>query len=646
MNENITSYLNEYIQNPNPQYAVLISGQWGCGKTFYIKKWLSSLTTGNDDSPIITRKPIYVSLYGLHNTGAINSAIEREIRPWLYSKGMNIAKKVVKALGKATIRYDFDIDGNKDNAQSEQLSYTLDVMSLFGDDEENIKGERILVLDDLERCKIDIEELLGYINFFVEHSKCKVIVVGDISKLVDSNNTFKRHKEKLFGREFSIIPDIDSAISSFIKTIGSNNSNLLEDNKKLIKDIIILSKKQNLRVVRQAIYDYNQCINKIANYSKKEKYSYVAQTLLCNFIITYIEYKTGNEVYENWKKRHLLADIKNDKAFDFTRDYKALQYDIVIFDDNLIECIMNYMLKGVFDGSYLIGLLKDENDKQPWQILSNYWLLDNSTFEKAYNESLTSYRNSKIETIGEVISTAICFLMIDVENIKIVDKKEVSCILQNNIISFLDKIDEPRNLFAVLNEILTQLNRYSEYEFNSLLKEICKQIQDYYSKRITNSKNKLTLFFETMSDDTVHQLYSLLLDSLPDRSRSYYMGAILKDVDTKKCTNSILKLSNASRDNLLGNLEYHYRHEVLGPSNALESIQNYKDDIIPLETISKQLLNKVAQYKLIDAYSIKRIIQFLQDTAKQMEELMKKKKKNEIVQSVTAQNKGDVIVQS
>ena len=625
MNENITSYLNEYILNPDPQYAVLISGQWGCGKTFYIKDWLSSLRTDNDDSSVITRKPIYVSLYGLHNTGAINNAIERKIRPWLYSKGMNIAKKVLKALGKATIRYDFDIDGKKDNGQSEQLSYTPDLMSLFDDDEEIIKGERILVLDDLERCKINIEELLGYINYFVEHSKCKVIVVGDISRLVDSNNTFKQHKEKIFGREFSISPDIDSAISEFIKTIGSNNSNLLEDNKKLIKDIIILSKRHNLRIVRQAIYDYNQCVNKIANYSKKEKYSYVAQTLLCNFLITYLEYKTGNDVYENWKTRHLLADIKNDKAFDFIRDYKALQFDITIFDDNLIECIMNYMLKGVFDESYLISLLKDEKDKQPWQILSNYWLLDNSTFEKAYNESLTSFRNNNIENIGEVISTAVCFWMIDVDKIIKIDNEEVSSLLQNRIISFLDQIKEPRDLFVMLNEIIARLNRYSEYEFHSLLKQIVKQIQDYYSKRITNSKNKLTIFFETVSDETVHQLYSLLLDSLPDRSRSYYMGAILKDVDTKKCTNSILKLSNASRDNLLENLEYHYRHEVLGPSNAIDFIQNYKDDIIPLKSLSKQLSSKVAKYKLIDAYSIKRIIQLFEETSQQMEKLIKKK---------------------
>ena len=39
----ITKYLNDYLNMDNPQYAVLIQGKWGCGKTFYInqliEKW-------------------------------------------------------------------------------------------------------------------------------------------------------------------------------------------------------------------------------------------------------------------------------------------------------------------------------------------------------------------------------------------------------------------------------------------------------------------------------------------------------------------------------------------------------------------------------------------------------------------------------
>ena len=34
----IENYLNEYIKQDNPQYAVMLKGKWGCGKTFFIKQ--------------------------------------------------------------------------------------------------------------------------------------------------------------------------------------------------------------------------------------------------------------------------------------------------------------------------------------------------------------------------------------------------------------------------------------------------------------------------------------------------------------------------------------------------------------------------------------------------------------------------------
>ena len=628
MNENVTSFLNEYIKNSDPRYAVFICGQWGCGKTFFVKKWLASLKE-DDTGDFITRKPVYVSLYGLNNITSINNAIEREIKPWLYSKGMNIAKKVVKAFGKATIRYDFDIDGDKENAQSEQLSYTLDIMSLFGSDGDNIKGERILVLDDLERCQIDMEELLGYINFFVEHSKCKVIVIGDNTKLKESSDKiFQQHKEKLFGREFLIIPDVDSAISSFVEEIGSDKCNQLGQNVNLIKEIFKLSEKKNLRIVRQAIYDYNQCIWKAHVLSEKKKYAYVAQMLLCNFLITYLEYKTGNKLFEEWKSKRMMSYIKKDDSLDFTKKYNALTYDIEVFNDDLISCIMDYMLRGIFDESYFIGLLNDNEEKLPWQLLQQYWLLDNNTFEEALSGTLVSLREHKIESIGDVITTVISLLTIDSDEVTKLDKDWIITILQTNVISFLDNIKDENELYIAQYQIRTRINMYSESNFYAILKDVSTFTQNYCTKRISDSKSKTALFFETVSNTTVHQLFNLLQEALPDKSRCYYKGAIFVDVDIEKCVSSIVKLNNASRTNLLDTLGYHYRREVLGPSNAIDFIHNYKDDITPMKMIGEKLSSEVTNYKLIDAMTIRKIAELLKDTSQKMEDLMNMRSKS------------------
>lgn len=42
-NKEITNFLDEYVQIPNPQYAVMLKGAWGCGKTFFIQQWIKTL---------------------------------------------------------------------------------------------------------------------------------------------------------------------------------------------------------------------------------------------------------------------------------------------------------------------------------------------------------------------------------------------------------------------------------------------------------------------------------------------------------------------------------------------------------------------------------------------------------------------------
>ena len=39
VNAHIHQYLTSYLKRENPQYAVMLNGAWGCGKTFFIRKW-------------------------------------------------------------------------------------------------------------------------------------------------------------------------------------------------------------------------------------------------------------------------------------------------------------------------------------------------------------------------------------------------------------------------------------------------------------------------------------------------------------------------------------------------------------------------------------------------------------------------------
>lgn len=93
MNENIKNFLFKYAENPDPQYAVMLNGKWGCGKTYFINNWLNEYDNRLEGGEYVI-KPIYVSLFGLRTTEQITRAIDRILHPMLYSKGVEFTKKL------------------------------------------------------------------------------------------------------------------------------------------------------------------------------------------------------------------------------------------------------------------------------------------------------------------------------------------------------------------------------------------------------------------------------------------------------------------------------------------------------------------------------------------------------------------------
>ena len=298
MNRNILTFLNEYAEISDPQYAIMLRGAWGCGKTFFIRQWMEQLKN-NRDADKLKWQPIYVSLYGLTTTQQITEQINKEISPWLYSKGMKLAKNILKAASKIALKYDIDGDGKDEGS----VTCDLDSILLLKEENSEIKGNKILIFDDLERCDVKLETLLGYINYFSEHCKCKVIIIGDENKISEKEGDkcklkFKDFKEKTIGRTFEIKVNIEETLDFFIGEISANNRNLLSENKDLIIKIFHASKFDNLRVLRQCLNDYHRIIMALPeHYHESPKYKLIITSLLANFVAVYCEYK-------GWKYRN------------------------------------------------------------------------------------------------------------------------------------------------------------------------------------------------------------------------------------------------------------------------------------------------------------------------------------------------------
>jgi len=70
MNKKIDAIIKNYLNSSKKtDYAIMINGEWGCGKTYYVEHDVKKLCEDN------TFKYIYISLSGCDDFGIINSKI-------------------------------------------------------------------------------------------------------------------------------------------------------------------------------------------------------------------------------------------------------------------------------------------------------------------------------------------------------------------------------------------------------------------------------------------------------------------------------------------------------------------------------------------------------------------------------------------
>ena len=89
-NKHIEEYLDYYFDGKkNFEYAVLLNGAWGSGKTWFVKKYI-------EKQILKDKKVAYISLNGISKTSEIDEAIFKCIHPVLGSKQAKLAGQIFK----------------------------------------------------------------------------------------------------------------------------------------------------------------------------------------------------------------------------------------------------------------------------------------------------------------------------------------------------------------------------------------------------------------------------------------------------------------------------------------------------------------------------------------------------------------------
>lgn len=221
-NDHVSAYLDQYLSKP-PSGGVLIVGSWGSGKTFVVKRYFRQNPQDH----------IYVSANGARDTEELRRRFVYTAYPVLGNKTMRTLGSLAKsALGVVGFEPQLEVDTLVD-----------------------FNGISRFVVDDLERSIMPIDELLGFINAFVEEDGKHVVLIGN-EKELEKREGYSRIKEKTIEFTLSVRPETDNALSALRDQLPSNFWSFVQSRRSTILSVFHATSSDNLRILKQSVVEF------------------------------------------------------------------------------------------------------------------------------------------------------------------------------------------------------------------------------------------------------------------------------------------------------------------------------------------------------------------------------------------------------
>lgn len=588
-NSHIIESLNTYVENPDPRYALMLKGQWGCGKTFLVSNWIEEKFERAERKEDVVLEPIRISLYGMTSTDEITKAIDRQLHPYLYSKAAKIGAGILKIAGKIVLRTDLDFD--KDRKNDATLSTSLDSLSfLASKDKEITPGTlKLLVFDDLERSHIPMKQLLGYINYFVEYCGCHVIIVGDETKVEEDEEKkiLDDFKEKTVGREFEVKPNIDAAIANFVDEIPCVD--WLCGEQSFIKSVFVSSQCDNLRILRQCLYDFKQQYNE-ADETLLSKDTHITKEILGCFIATYCEYKG--------KGRKVVKDLLSGKwNYFFTKDdssekkeiqkmekrYDAGKLDgINVLNIDHVTNVVNFIERGSSMKNYIDNLLRaSQTVARVLDRLQHFREMDDDVFERDCSEladDLLKGRYRQFYPIGRALAY---FSLFEKEGLYQVDKSVIESAKATLRDLFTNEVKDAGVLYQCRSAFWQGMNTVENAKADHRIhNEIAVFFKEQFAARDKELPDKMQAALNNLNDSNINDLFKIHEISTPDRQTSYSLAPILIEQDIPRLMDRVKALKNANVRQFALFLSHHF---LLDYNLGGDFTDRFKKDLEPLQ---------------------------------------------------------------
>ena len=382
-NDHVWEYMAYYLDLPHsPNFAVLLSGPWGVGKTFLVQRFLTKHFDDQKD------QYIYISLYGLSSLEEVDDALLQAMFPTATGKFATVAQRVAKS----ALKY-FNVDASGFNLK--------DFLNKF--------DAQVYVFDDLERFEGEINTVLGYINQFVEHGGAKIILIANEQEIsVDSD--YSRRREKLIGKTLHVQSSYDEAFDYFASKIDDTDARKAVTTCAAdVATIYDQSKLENLRILQQTIWDFERFYKPISNKHRRNKDA-IATALRLLFALSF-ELKAGRIGEQDLLEgRGIRAATvarmreKDDKTPKPPMRVAEDRYPAVDIDDTLFtnELLVDFLVRGIVDADAINKQLAASRffvtvaDEPAWRTVWHYFERTEEEFDKALAKNGDAIRKKRV----------------------------------------------------------------------------------------------------------------------------------------------------------------------------------------------------------------------------------------------------------
>jgi len=615
MNRVINTIVESYLNSPKKtDYAIMINGKWGCGKTYYIENDVKKLCKENK------LKYIYISLNGCNNFKIIISKITYRL---LFDiNTIDVDSDLIDNV--IAIGAELSNSNTKINMAFSVINKIKDIIAKPITDKllSDIKPEKnVIIFDDLERVSDDNirNDIIGLIYENYTKKGYKTIIVGDETSI--KNEKYHKIKEKVIRRTISYEPDRKMQLNSFICNEHYNPEIkvYLDENKEIFIKHLIDLKITNLRTVSFVIDNFVYVFERISEDIQKKFGKY----LFKNILILTNEYKTGNITIDNLTDKkelnhlasyHYTNAIYRQRGENQERTYINDFYDKYIANPNfsdftLINEIFDFIITGYFNEEKLENEIKTkfynefiEESQKTYELLIYGWGdIEEDEFKNKLDNLIKYLLEGKYHIAK--LPYLYTFLKYIQENKYLINwKYDIEKIINDSF----DIVSLKSDMIPDNADLIEYHNKYDEnipndQFYNDLINKI---------KKLTNKKN-----YQSKKNNMENTFQAIFSDNNAYYNFLYDNHTIFRDIVNAEYEKYFFKLNNAG----IGIFQKYISSRILRISNigemayeeksALEEIINYIEQ--NLETYSQEL----------DNFRIVRLKQLIRDMKKAVEHL-------------------------